>query len=301
MAFRRFAFPLELPPDQICTPEQVAAMSWAQREDRVLALENLARHLIAHATVIGKTHMSGSKERKITAVAALISGGNDSTVMAYVMRPYLTHLVFGDTGTCLAPTRKFVEKTAADLGLPLIAPRAPRPEDQFEYLVRDRGFPGLGMHGKIYNRLKERAWRQARRSLVPDGNHQRMIFVAGRRRTESARRAAVPELEREDSAVTVSPMVLWTKFDLSTYRKMHDVPVNPVYDLLHISGECLCGCWAKFGEREWLFQWFADDPAVIMIRELEAELAGRSDIPPERRIWGCGGCSKMCPMGVCNE
>ena len=100
-----------------------------------------------------------------------------------------------------------------------------------------------------------------------------MIQVAGRRRAESDRRASVPQVQREDSVVWVSPMVLWTKPDLNTYRRMYKIPVNPVYELLHYSGECLCGCNALVGEREWLFEWFPDDPAVVELMQLEAELA----------------------------
>ena len=206
-----------------------------------------------------------------------------------------------DTGVCLSVTRQFVRQVAADLGLPLIISRAPRPEDQYAAMVRERGFPGPARHGYMMNRLKQRAWREARRQLVTGGRRQRIIQVAGRRRDESGRRASVPEMQREDSVVWVSPMIFWTKPDLNTYRRMYQVPVNPVYDLLHYSGECLCGSHARPGEREWLLDWFPDDPAVLELARLERELAARADIPPERRIWGCGGASTRCITGLCNE
>ena len=189
---------------------------------------------------------------------------------------------------------------AADLGLPLIISRA-RAEDQYAAMVREHGFPGPARHGYMINRLKERAWREARRQLVTGGRRQRVIQVAGRRRDESGRRASVPEMQREDSVVWVSPMIFWTKPDLNTYRRMYQVPVNPVYDLLHYSGECLCGSHRRPGEREWLLDWFPDDPAVLELARLERELAARADIPPERRIWGCGGASTRCITGLCNE
>jgi len=116
-----------------------------------------------------------------------------------------------------------------------------------------------------------------------------VIFVAGRRRDESKRRADVPELERRDSIVWVSPLIAWTKLDLNTYRLMcGDVPVNEVADILHMSGECLCGAFAGWGELENLMAWFGSDPGIAIIGQLEDELAGREDIPPIRRKWGWG-------------
>jgi 3'-phosphoadenosine 5'-phosphosulfate sulfotransferase (PAPS reductase)/FAD synthetase len=301
------------PWDLEMTDGQVAQLSWPERERRVLQLENLADLLFYQARQIARHH---GGEREVAAVAGMLSGGRDSTAAIYVMSRHLTHLVQADTGKCLEVTRQFVREVAADLGLPLLVPRAPRPEDQYDTLVRERGFPGAPMHAKMYNRLKERAWEEARRQLISSGWRQRVIQVAGRRRSESDNRADVPEMQRVHSVVWVSPMVLWTKMDLNTYRKMYRLderarqllhrcrerlPVNRVYDLLHYSGECLCGSNARKGEREWLFDWFGDDPSVRELKELEAELAGREDIPAKRRVWGCGGGQGRCPSGICNE
>jgi 3'-phosphoadenosine 5'-phosphosulfate sulfotransferase (PAPS reductase)/FAD synthetase len=279
------------------TARQVAAMTWPQRERRIEHLRGFADLLFYQAYRFARRH---GGQRVVVATAGMLSGGNDSTATVYAMRRHLTHLVHADTGVCLAPTREFVRQVAADLGLPLLIPRARGPEDSYVAMVRAHGFPGPAMHARMMNRLKERAWREARRELVTDGHRQRMIQVAGRRRDESDRRADVPEMQREDSVVWVSPMVLWTKLDLNTFRRMHGVPVNPVYAHLHYSGECLCGANAQPGEREWLFEWFGDDPAVHLIRQLEAELAGREDIPPGRRIWG-NGSGGRCARGLCNE
>jgi 3'-phosphoadenosine 5'-phosphosulfate sulfotransferase (PAPS reductase)/FAD synthetase len=281
------------------TARQVAALTRPQREDRVGQLLNLADLLFYQAWIFARNH---GGPRTVVAAAGMLSGGNDSTAAVYAMqqRKHLTHLVHADTGICLAGTRAFVHEVAADLGLPLLTPRAPRPEDSYVAMVREHGFPGPARHARMMQRLKERAWRAARRQLVTDGYRQRMIQVAGRRRDESAARAGVPEMQRDNSVVWVSPMVLWTKFDLNTFRLMYRVPVNPVYEHLHYSGECLCGSNSRPGEREWLFEWFGDDPAVQLIRQLEAELAGREDIPLAHRIWGNGG-SRRCASGLCNE
>ena len=126
------------------------------------------------------------------------------------------------------------------------------------------------MNFKMYQRLKERALRQAQRELVTDPLRERVVFIAGRRRAESKRREAVPIHERIGSAIWVSPLAFWTKLDLNTYRLMHrDVPVNPVSGLLHMSGECLCGAFAHPGELDEIAEWFPGTAEEI--RQLEAE------------------------------
>jgi 3'-phosphoadenosine 5'-phosphosulfate sulfotransferase (PAPS reductase)/FAD synthetase len=314
-----FDLPAGVPLGGLAVPaRRVAAMTWPQREARIQQLLNFADLLFYQASWSAR---NDGGPRTVVAVAGMLSGGNDSTAAVYAMRPHLTHLIHADTGVCLAVTREFTVKVAADLGIPLLIPRAPRPEDSYVAMVREHGFPGPGRHARMMNRLKERAWRAARKELVTDGWRQRMIQVAGRRRDESAARADVPEMQRDRSVVWVSPMVLWTKLDLNTWRRMHagippalsgyryrvgerrqgPIPQNPVYDNLHYSGECICGAKSRPGEREWLFEWFGDDPAVQLIRELEAELAGREDIPPEYRIWGAGGGPDRCTTGLCND
>lgn len=298
MTFLRQKFEIDLPRGLALTPDEAAALPWDARVARVGRLQKLSGQILGQAREIAETDHG---PRDVVSVAALVSGGRDSVTMLHVMREHLTHIVFADTGTGVTVTREFIRKVASDTGLPFIEARAPRAEDSYDVMVRERGFPGPGMHGKMYNRLKERAFRQARRELITDGRTQRVIFVAGRRRSESARRATVPELEREDSVVFCSPMVLWTRPDLNAYGRLHDVPVNPVYEMLHLSGECLCGCFAQEGEREWTFGCLPDDPAIRRLRALEDELADRDDIPPGRRIWGCGGQARACPAGECNE
>lgn len=168
---------------------QVAALSWADRERRVHQLLNFADLLLYQAGLFARNH---GGQRQVTATVGMLSGGNDSTTAVYAMRRHLTHLVHADTGMCLNVTRQFVRKVAGDLGKPLIIARAPRPEDQYVTIVRERGFPGPARHTYMMNRLKERAWREARRQLVTDGRRQRIIQVA----CAATSRPAVPTCRR---------------------------------------------------------------------------------------------------------
>lgn len=268
----------------------VALMTRPMRQFRVEKLMAHADVMMDEAVRLARWHQSGARPRKLVAIVGLFSGGNDSTTLAHLMRPQLTHLAHANTTVGLEATRQFVRASAAAWNIPLLEKASPKSwEDSYAVLVRERGFPGPGQHYKMFQRLKEHALYSISRDLITSGLTERVIFVAGRRREESQRRADVPELERRDSIMWVSPMAAWTKMDLNTYRLMAgDVPVNEVADLLHMSGECLCGAYARKGELEMIMQWFASDPGILVIHELEEEIKDRDDIPPMRRKWGWG-------------
>lgn len=262
------------------TPEAVAVLTPTEREARVAALIEES-NLILNAALERFLERDG---KSLAGVVGLFSGGNDSTTLCHVMLPRITHLAHANTTIGIEDTREFVRATATAWGKPLLEFTPPRESDHYRALVLAHGFPGPGHHYKMYQRLKERALNEVRRSLVKDRS-QRIVYLAGRRRTESARRAAIPAAERENSVVWVSPMVNWTKLDLNTYRLMlRDVPVNRVTDLIHMSGECLCGAFAHKGELDEIAEWFPE--VARQIRELERELEDRTDIPHERKTWG---------------
>jgi len=291
MTRRIYRFGSHVPDGLITTSGAVAMMTRRQREARVQRLIAHSGEMLDQAIGIAVTHQG---IREVTGVVGLFSGGNDSTTLAHLMRGRLTHLAHANTTIGIEATRQFVRDTAQGWKIPLIERRSPKSwEDSYAVLVRERGFPGPGQHYKMFQRLKEHALYAISRELVSDGRRERVVFVAGRRREESQRRADVPELERRDSVMWVSPMIAWTKLDLNTYRLMTGgVPVNEVAELLHMSGECLCGAFAHRGELEELTQWFASDPGVQLIHSLEEEIAGREDIPPMRRRWGWGAYQK---------
>lgn len=262
------------------SPEEIARMTKADREARVRELIRLGHAIVDQAQV---NHFKG---RRLAATCILFSGGNDSTTLAHLFKGRADVAIHANTGIGVEETRQFVRRISAGWGLPLIE-KSPPAGDTYRDLVLDRGFPGPGQHFKMYQRLKERALRQARSDLISNPRKERVLFLAGRRRTESARRAAIPASGRDGSTVWVSPLVLWTKMDLNTYRLMQgDVPVNQVSELIHMSGECLCGAFAEKDELEMVGMWYPH--AREQIEALEAEIAHRLDIPEIRRKWGWG-------------
>ena len=263
------------------TDEQVAAMTLHDRMIRVNHLMADAWHLVADAM----EEFIEKPKKRLVATCVLFSGGNDSTVLAHLFRDS-DYAIHANTTIGIEQTRQFVRDTCEAWGLRLIERTPPNPKDHYRALVLDQGFPGPGHHFKMFQRLKERALRQARKELITNPRQERVIFLAGRRRQESDRRANVPEFERTGSTVWVSPLVRWTKPDLATYRQMYNVPRNEVADLCHMSGECLCGSFAHDGEREEISAWFPEP--FEFIAELEAAIADRTDIPEHRKKWGWG-------------
>lgn len=250
----------------------------------------------------------------------LFSGGNDSTATAHMFKDRATHAGHAHTTIGLEATRQFVRDTCATWGLPLLERKPPRIEDHYRSLVLNRGwskpgkngepaqplggFPGPALHWKMWNRLKQRALEQIQRELVTNGRRERVVYVSGRRRSESQRRSKIPENGRTGSIIWVSPLVNWTKLDLNTYRlATGDVPRNPVADTLHLSGECLCGSFSSPGERAQIEHFYPDDYAVELIRELETELQKPEydHIPIWRKTWGWGAIPELLAMAKASE
>ncbi len=265
-------------------PEDVARLTRPEREARVTELVAEAHALLDW----GIEHHIRADKRRLVGIVTLFSGGNDSTVLAHVFRERATHAAHANTGVGVEQTREYVRATCERWDLPLLERKAPREQDSYRAHVLQYGFPGPGAHFKMFQRLKERALEQVRRELVTKPYQERVVFLAGRRRTESDRRNNVPEMERQGSTVWISPLVNWTKPDMNTYRLLQgDVPVNIVSDLIHMSGECLCGAFAHYGERPEISEWYAD--AFDEIAELEELIKDREDIKPWARTWGWAG------------
>jgi 3'-phosphoadenosine 5'-phosphosulfate sulfotransferase (PAPS reductase)/FAD synthetase len=140
------------------------------------------------------------------------------------------------------------------------------------------GFPGPGAHGRAYNRLKERQiMALLRESKQGHPRNARVLFLSGIRRAESRRRAKREPINRAErtSAVFANPLIDWTGEDMRSYRSEHGIPESPAAALLHRSGECNCGAFAKAGEeRAMLSALYPEFFAGIEALERQAQAAG---------------------------
>lgn len=224
---------------------------------------------------------------KPVAVYGLMSGGHDSLMATHMasQHPAFTGAVHVNTGIGVEETREFVRRVCREQGWPLMEYRATEQGQDYDELIMEHGFPGPFHHTKMYNRLKERALEALMRDTKAH-RLDRVMLVTGVRRAESRRRmGTVQPINRQGSKLWVAPLTWVDGTAKNAYITEHGLPRNEVVDLLHMSGECLCGAYAKPGELEWLeYCGFSD--VVQRIRDLE-ERARQAGVP--RCKWGAGG------------
>jgi 3'-phosphoadenosine 5'-phosphosulfate sulfotransferase (PAPS reductase)/FAD synthetase len=218
--------------------------------------------------------------------AAMLSGGNDSSTLAHWLawHGYIDELLFLNTGIGIRETARFVQKFAEYLELPLQEWHAPPGTYERMVTTISGGFPGPAAHTIAYQRLKERPLRDYV-AFRKDGQHRqsRVLLFSGLRRVESVKRMKIAEtpIEPDGGKLWVAPFLDWTMGDLALWREEYDIPRNPVADLLHYSGECLCGANAADGELELIAAFFPEEAAEIYRLQ---RLADRLGI--ERSRWG---------------
>lgn len=190
-------------------------------------------------------------------LAPLFSGGHDSYCACRVAaaHPRFDGAVYHiDTGIGSRATREFVEAVCRDEGWTL---RAYRSNFTYRDVVRTYGFPGPGMHGLVYTRIKDRAVRQITRGLR---RNYPTVLVTGCRSQESVRRmghvapvkvgeALADGSVREKHRVWTAPCHDWSTAEQRAFMDAHALPRNPVKrSPLGMSGECFCGAFARPGE-----------------------------------------------------
>lgn len=206
-------------------------------------------------------------------VYALFSGGDDSLANTIVTTKakHFRACVHLDTGIGIPETRAFVVETCRVQGWPLLVYRARDCGQDYDALARTYGFPGPASHFRMFVRLKERPLRAFIRG---EKRHRldRFVLSTGARSVESARRMGhVARVRREGVKVWVNPLHDWRKFECLDLIEASGIPRNPVVEYLHMSGECLCGSFAKPGELEEIALWYPETAARI--RRLEQEVA----------------------------
>lgn len=153
--------------------------------------------------------------------------------------------------------------------------RAGRAESK-RYGQAPYGFPGKGQHSKAYSRLKERRIEEILRETKQGyPRTAAVLFLSGIRRAESQRRAKREPLTERGSAKFCNPLIDWTASDVANYRSQFGLRQSDVAALLHRSGECNCGAFARAEEERELMRtfwpgWWAEIEAL----EAEAEARG---------------------------
>lgn len=222
------------------------------------------------STAVARIETAVSIHKPI-AVFGLFSGGHDSFSAMYVAslaHKHFTGALHINTGFGVEATRDYVRQTCEARRCPLWEYRAedntvargkhkgePDPQ-RYEDLVRKYGFPGPHGHGMMYARLKDRQLKRLERDFGASSPKRRVMYISGCRSEESERRMAnTEEVQVDGRRIWCAPIHDWTKLDTTDCLEFAKQPRNPVVDLIHKSGECLCGAFAKDGELEELALW----------------------------------------------
>lgn len=225
----------------------------------------------AHSVIDDAIAACSKGRRQVREVWGLFSGGHDSLASTSIAskHPRFAGVLHINTGIGIEQTREFVRETCRRHGWPLVEIHAERDCGQvYRDLVLDQGFPGPPRHTIMFQRLKGRAL-EAFTTRIPQPD--RVALVSGRRSQESKRRAiTVAPWDRKRRRVFVSPIHDWCGLDVTDYIIDQGLDRNPVVDILHMSGECLCGAFAHRGELAEIEAWFPD--VALMIRGLETEV-----------------------------
>lgn len=205
---------------------------------------------------------------------ALFSGGHDSLTSTAIAakHPRFCGAVHINTGIGIEDTRQFVRDTCDSQGWPLHEVHAP--DGKYEDMVLTRGgFPyGTASHNSMLFYLKQQPLSRWMRTVLGT-----VGLITGIRKQESVRRmgAGISVPVRADGRKRwLSPILEWSKADCNHFIEAEGLPRNPVVDLLHRSGECLCGALARPEEIHEIALWFPDTARRIQRLEMECEARG---------------------------
>jgi 3'-phosphoadenosine 5'-phosphosulfate sulfotransferase (PAPS reductase)/FAD synthetase len=187
---------------------------------------------------------------------------------------YAQEVVHVNTGIGIEATREFVRETCREHGWPL---NELSPPVSYDDLVIEHGFPGPAGHQFMYRRLKERPLGAFAQERKPRRGAP-FVYCSGVRKQESSRRMRGQQTEWMHASKlgwTWRAVILdWSKADCNAYIAKHELTRNPVVDILHMSGECLCGAFARPGERAEIRAWFPETDLRISALESRVTAAG---------------------------
>jgi 3'-phosphoadenosine 5'-phosphosulfate sulfotransferase (PAPS reductase)/FAD synthetase len=205
-------------------------------------------------------------EYKPAVTVALVSGGTDSLTAYYVARhlqvpvDYIVHI---HTGTGIPQTTEFVRKWAREQDAEYIEGSAGTAYQ--DYVLR-KGFFGRGLraHSYAYHVLKAHPLRKAMSSIRQRRRGFPILMLTGIRLDESENRKYnfAGKTCRPDPAaqsnIFCNLIEHWTKRQCLDYLRSIDAPRNPVADLLHRSGECMCGTMQSDEDRQEAALWYPE-------------------------------------------
>uniref|UniRef100_A0AAT9J7D6 ORF40 n=1 Tax=Nitrosopumilaceae spindle-shaped virus TaxID=3065433 RepID=A0AAT9J7D6_9VIRU len=232
--------------------------------------------IIERALDLGKTNLY-----------CLFSGGKDSTtasdLVATQYPEYYKGNVYTMTGMSLRESRWFVTQQCHEQNRPLFFTWAKK---NYVDWVLENGFGGQGVHNIVMFKLKFLSWRMFLR-----GKEDKSAFISGVRKKESVRRsnrlAYKNPIDFDNKTCMIKPIFYKNGLWLWDYIAKQNLKVSPVNDILGISGDCLCGCFAEKHEIKLIEKYYPYMFSAIKWLEKEIQRRG-SKTALKHPTWGSG-------------
>ena len=238
------------------------------------------------------------------------SGGKDSgIVLDLISKEFPKNfrgVIFVNTGIATKATVEFVKDYCKkhDYKLNMLYPHDVKRKkiskygkigDPFTYENRIlyHGFPMSGSHNITMAELKFYPMRTFIGKKIKDG--EKPAIISGVRKKESTRRNTRKSYSKyincDGNVIFVCPLYFKSNDWVTKYWIENDIKRSPVYETLHISGDCLCGCFAKKDELKLLEMFHPDVFKKIKDLENEIKIKGTKEAK-KYSTWGNGGNTK---------
>lgn len=204
------------------------------------------------------------KDYKPYAICLALSGGDDSLTAYQVAKTLdinIDFIIHCNTRTGIQETTNFVRQFSACSGCKYLECDA---KDKYEKYVLRKGFFGRGIkaHTYAYHTLKQQHLQKTLSKYIRQRKKGRYILLLnGARKEESNnRKHNLVEPFNPDKAspknVWVNIIHEWSKLDCIEFLEGQKVKRNPVTEILHRSGECMCGTMQSLEARREAAFWF---------------------------------------------
>lgn len=216
------------------------------------------------------------------------SGGKDSISLSHWMYNNFPELmkgnVFANTGIAVPDVKPFLQRYCEIKGWTLKVVNAIK---EFDQMVKERGFPHVRAHVIVMRILKMIPVRRfILNDEMPKGSNKQVCVLLGVRQNESKRRMKILKTPfyKDGRMLYVSPFLYKSNEWIYQYYLDHKLERSPAYDTLHISGDCLCGCFADKDEMKMIEIFYPE--VAKRIHGLEDEIKDDPNIPEEFKKWG---------------
>lgn len=209
-------------------------------------------------------HFAGS-------IAAVSSFGADSAVLMHMIAKIDRSLpvVFLDTGKHFGETLEYRDALAADLGL----------SDIRVFTPERAALNGDDPDGMLHRRDMDACCAIRKVEPMARGVEPFRAWFTGRKRFQSAIRAALPAFEAVGIRTRINPLARWTTADLADYMRRHRLRKNPLVAYGYLSIGCFpCTEPVKPGEDARSGRWSGQvkTECGIHLPGLDRTLAGSS-------------------------